>query len=88
MIEKFGSRYQRKMRIRAARSFNNLSSTILRRTTKLMKKVSEKLICELERISCLAHDEDQSNHSLCKELWSAVNGVHGYFMRWRNVVGM
>lgn len=31
-----------------------------------------KVVSELERFSCLPHDEDQFNHSLCTTLWYAV----------------
>lgn len=32
------------------------------------------LINEIERLSNLCHDEDQTNHALCTVLWSAGEG--------------
>lgn len=29
---------------------------------------------EIERLSCLDHYEDPSNHALCTELWSSLEG--------------
>lgn len=33
-------------------------------------------INELERLSCLAHDEVQSNYALCTTLWSEAEGLN------------
>lgn len=73
MTDEFDSRYHSEMRRnKAARSLKKLKIKNFRRDCKTDEEDFMKLTSQLERLSCLAHEEDQSNHALCTALWSAV----------------
>lgn len=59
-------------RSRADRSINNLTFLDFKNDSESDEEAFRMLIGELERSSCLVHDEDQSNHAICTALWSAV----------------
>lgn len=69
MTEELDSRYYSEMRrSRAARSLKNLNLNNFKKDYKTDEEAFRKLISELETLSCLAHDEDQSNHALSTAL--------------------
>lgn len=57
---------------RAARSIKNFKFSYLKMENTNEEDEFRKLVGEIKRISCLAHDEDHSNHEFCTALWLAV----------------
>ena len=75
IINDFEGRYHSEVRrSRAARQMKKLKFADFKKNTSDEEEAFRNLIGELERLSCLADDEDQTNHSLCSVLWSAVEG--------------
>lgn len=61
-------------RSRAAKSVKNLRFSDFQKKVDNKAETFRELLGELEKLSCLAHDEEQSNHARCTALWSSVEG--------------
>ena len=75
LVRNFDVRYHSEVkRCRAARAMKSLKFKDFKKKDDDDEEAFRNLVGEIDRLSCLAHDDDQSNHSLCAVLWTSVEG--------------
>lgn len=69
-------------RTQFSRNMKDLRFQQIRHDAKAYEEAFEKLQAEIQRLSCLAYDKDQTYEVLCVILWKAVEGEPRPFHAW------
>lgn len=77
-LERFEARFNQETKLAgASRERRSLKFETFRRKSKPETGSFKNLVSEIERLSCLDEDEEQSNYAMCSALCTS-----GYGMKW------